>query len=206
MSNKFAIVVVGIMFCIGAAGAGPVFFDDFNSENGGVYSLNYTGFQNWKVTSGAVDLIGVNSPWDWFPTYGMYIDMDGSSGLAGKMVTSTIISLQPGTYKLSYELAGNQRSDTPEQVDVQIILDSVLTTSRSLAYNAPFTLFSDSFTVSQPMDISISFAGLGQDYIGMLLDNVKIEAAQCVVPAPGALLLGTMGMGLVGWLRRRHTV
>jgi hypothetical protein len=201
MGNKLSIMAVGLMMAAGLASAGPVFFDDFNSENSGNYQINYTNFKNWEVASGAVDLIGVNSPWNWFPAYGLYVDMDGSTGVAGKMVTSKIISLQPGSYVLSYELAGNQRGAAGDSVDVNVDL-GILSVSHSLASDAPFTLFTNAFTISQAQDIQISFAGTGGDYVGMLLDNVQINA----VPAPGALLLGSMGMGLVGWLRRRNTV
>ena len=39
-------------------------------------------------------------------------------------------------------------------------------------------------------------------------DNFAFEACQCppVVPVPGAVLLGAMGTGLVGYLRRRRTL
>lgn len=48
---------------------------------------------------------------------------------------------------------------------------------------------------------SISYviaSGISGDSVGF--DNLKIESA---VPAPGAILLGSFGAGLVGWLRRR---
>lgn len=42
------------------------------------------------------------------------------------------------------------------------------------------------------------------DCFGM--DDFYIDEPGPVIPVPGALLLGSLGIGLVGWMRRRHTV
>jgi len=45
---------------------------------------------------------------------------------------------------------------------------------------------------------------LGSDLWSVTLRSSKLTVDY--VPAPGAILLGSLGAGLVGWLRRRKTL
>ena len=173
------------------------FFDNFNTENGGVYTINYNNFKNWTITGGTVDLIGVGSPFNFFPSHGLYVDLDGSTFSPGQMMSSTTFSLQPGTYNLSFELAGNQRSSITDQVTVQMALGTLLNKTYTLSTYAPFTLFTETITVPQAMNASLSFKGTGSDNIGMLLDNISFD-----VPEPATIAL--LGIGAMILRRRKN--
>lgn len=190
-----AALVAGL-FVSHASAATVVFEDDFNTEHGGTGVLNYNAFAKWTVSGGTVDLIG-NGYFDFQPGYGLYVDMDGSTGNAGKL-TSIDLNLAAGTYVLSFDLAGNHRNSAVESVDVQVNLGALLTDTISLARNDPFTTFTRQFTVAAPSVVNLSFEGAGGDNIGMLLDNVEVA----VVPLPAAAWLGLSLMGGIGAVRK----
>lgn len=67
--------------------------------------------------------------------------------------------------------------------------------TRLLTFDIPLDLINGSESVT--LDVS-------DDGDGYIIDYSAI--AVTVIPAPGAILLGSIGIGLVGWLRRRRTL
>jgi hypothetical protein len=206
MTRKFAQGVIrraalALALVAGAASANAavvVFQDNFDTENGGVSQLNYTGFANWTVSNGTVDLVGVGGPWDYWPGNGLYVDMDGTSLDAGRMLSANIGVTAGSTYVLSYQLAGNRRINSSDSVTVQVLLGPLVNRLVSLNPNDPFTTYTDTFTAAATGFVNLSFEGAGGDNFGMFLDNVKVVK----VPEPGALAL--VGLGLVGLARLRR--
>lgn len=170
-----------------------MFSDNFDSENGGSAALNYNSFANWDVTDGTVDLIG-NGSWDFLPGNGLYVDMDGTTSNAGKMMTKTSLNFSPGTYTLSFDLAGNHVPGFPpsDTVIVQVDMGNLFNKSYTLITSDPFTTYTETFVVLVDTSTKLSFEGVGGDNVGLLLDNVS------VVPVPGAVLLGILGLGAAG--------
>ena len=85
--------------------------------------LNYTGFNNWDVIGGNVDLIG-NGFFDLLPGNGLYVDLGGTSAPhAGLMKSKSTFPVVAGReYRLTVTLAGNQVTpDGGASVEVKIV-------------------------------------------------------------------------------------
>lgn len=150
-----------------------LFEDDFDAENAGVGVLNYTGFANWGVTDGTVDLIG-NGFFDFYPGNGLYVDLDGSTDDAGILTTTMTFALPEGSYELSFDLGGSQRGDSN---DVTVTLGGLYTDTFTLASADPLS------TVSVPVAVpaggalvTLSFENAGGDNVGAIVDNVSLAS------------------------------
>lgn len=194
-------IILGISFILlsSAAQAATIFEDNFDSENGGVGALNYTGFSNFNVISGSVDLIG-NGFYDYFPSNGLYVDLDGSTNTSGAIINTQF--LDAGLYTLSFDLAGNQRNSAVETTfaDINLLFGNGTEANQtySLNQNDGFTTFSLDFSTTTSSLTAITFGAIGGDNVGMLLDNIVItDRVATTVPEPSILAL--FGLGLAGF-------
>jgi hypothetical protein len=168
-----------------------IFADDFNGENGGVGALNYNGFANWTVNPQSVDLIG-NGFFDLFPGNGLYVDLDGTTGSPGTMTTNNLGLIAGRTYVLEFQLGGAHRNNGNNDASVEVTVGQ-LVQAFTLADNDPLTTFSYTFVANG--DGALAFAGGGAgDNQGLILDNVQLV----MVPLPGGVLMGAVGLGMSG--------
>jgi hypothetical protein len=145
--------------------------DNFDSENGGAGVFNWTSFTNWNVLAGCVDLHG-NGLFDVQPGNGLYVDLDGSCATGGTIESKTAFTLQPGNYVLEWFMAGNNRIDTADTVNVSI---ATYQEQFVMQPKDKFALRSRSFSVSTTTNARIRFENLGGDGRGALIDLVRLR-------------------------------
>jgi hypothetical protein len=134
---------------------------------------------------------------------GYCVDMDGSRGQAGDIVSINVGPLTAGTYLFSYSLSGNQRQLGFADSVIAAVEFGVMSWTHTLAYNVGWQNFTQQFTLENTTDpVYLRFAATGADNIGMLLDNVELKVKS--VPEPTTLSLITLGLiGTLGFRRRR---
>jgi hypothetical protein len=150
-------------------------YNDFNGENGGQGVNNFTQLANWNVIGGCVDLHG-NGFVDVQAGHGIYIDLDGTCLTGGTIESKTAFDLAPGNYTLEFWLAGNQRIDAPDTVDVSLgtLFEEMIVLPRT----QQFRLYTRSIVVGAQTSATLRFHNRGGDDQGSLLDEVRLRQAQ----------------------------
>ena len=105
--------------------------------------------------------------------------------------------------QLEFGLALSTRQSVGGAYRVELFDQSLVSTGTFLQSTTPLVYWSEGqFTYSGTL-ISRAVVDLNQSYARhFAIDNLTTSS----VPAPGAILLGSIGVSLVGWLRRRRTL
>lgn len=93
----------------------------------------------------------------------------------------------------------------PDPLSLPARLDYNTSDMTSPLLQQTFAVGSGLYNIAIPSGATRLFGGLNDGWVWS--DNVGgVIVTITPVPAPGAILLGSIGVGLVGWLRRRRTI
>jgi hypothetical protein len=206
--KTLALAAVVGMACASSQAA-VVFQDNFDADNPSS-ALNFNSLINWTVAGGTVDYIrsggfGITCAGG----TGACLDLDGSTGNAGRIVSRTAFSLIGGdSYLIEGLVSGNQRGGSSDSVIVGLIDDATNTVATSATFSGilpgrPFQITQLMVTATSG-NFRVFWEGVGADNVGVILDNVTFSDATTRVPEPGTLALAGLGLLAAVSLRKRR--
>ena len=160
-----------------------------------------TTITGWDVISDDVHYMGTF----WEASDGdRSIDLDGTDGSAGG-VSQTFATTPGMTYGLTFDMAGNPARG-PIIKPMRVFADGQ---SQDFTFDITGRTFSDmgwtsmnwSF-VADDTQATLRFQSLTGSGWGPAIDNVSLNPS--VVPVPGAVLLGMLGLSVAGIKLRKH--
>lgn len=144
------------------------------------------------VLTGSLDNPDVTCPWQEFINAGFYVPVDPGQ-VAGQRV-----------------LGSNDAAFDPllQAGEVSLLRDDVAFWAVTFYWPADYAgtaMFTGSVTIGGERvsySTSLILSDFEQDFYARVVTGQRLSSAP-VVPVPGAILLSGVGLGLVGWIRRR---
>jgi hypothetical protein len=195
------VVVFALVVCTGLAGAvQAAVVIDFESDATGAkpngWQSDDSALVSFSDSMGAN--LGVGDYGSQSHGQALAVNGDDASYLIMDFASPvSFLSLEFGNDDPGYSTAGDEAVLTAFLGAVQVGQTSVVMNRDDI--------MNQSITVS---GVTFDRATFFYDVTGVglieIVDNIQFESS--AVPAPGAIVLGSLGAGLVGWLRRRRTL
>lgn len=195
--KKSATICIVLMLMSGAANAAVTLtFDELPTQP--VDGVSYSGVTfNFKV--------------DWVPSTDAVYNGIGpgnltylqDASLEGTTAGVLTLDFANPTDQLDFGIALNSYSAVPTAYVINLYDASYNLIDTFTGGTSPLVLWSEGqFTYSGTL-VSRAVIGFNSQAASRFaMDNLTINA----IPAPGAVLLGSFGLGIVNWLRRRRTL